>query len=179
MTGDVTENLLKRFVHELKVKKCWKSVALKKVKNELVEDALWLWFIQERRRGTPINGPILKEKALILHSKFQQGEAFVASEGWLSRWKKRHGVHFLGICGEKLSANPTAASDFSKKFEKIISDANLSPEQIYNVDETGLNFKMLPRKTFATARETSAPGFKINKERIKRFRDPQDTLVHH
>ncbi|XP_046663035.1 jerky protein homolog-like [Homalodisca vitripennis] len=34
------------------------------------------------------------------------------------------------------------------------------------MDETGLNFKLLPRKTLATAKEKSAPGFKVSKERI-------------
>uniref|UniRef100_A0A1B6JVI3 HTH CENPB-type domain-containing protein n=1 Tax=Homalodisca liturata TaxID=320908 RepID=A0A1B6JVI3_9HEMI len=143
-----------------------KRCTLRKAKHELVEDALWLWFVQERRRGTPLSGPILKEKAMILHSKLQPEEAFVASDGWLSRWKKRHGVHFIGVCGEKLSANPTAATDFSARFLKIIDDENFCPEQIYNIDETGLSFKLLPRKTFATPQETSAPGFKTSKDRI-------------
>ena len=58
---------------------------LKKPNNELVDDALWLWFMQERRRGTPISGPILKEKAVILQSKRQDASTFSASDGWLSR----------------------------------------------------------------------------------------------
>ncbi|XP_046686313.1 uncharacterized protein LOC124371986 [Homalodisca vitripennis] len=82
---------------------------LKKPNNELVDDALWLWFLQERRRGTPMSGPILQEKAVILHNKLQEKGTFVASDGWLSRWKHRHGVHFLGVYGEKLSADPAAA----------------------------------------------------------------------
>lgn len=61
---------------------------LKKPKHELVDDALWTWFMQERRRGTPMSGPILKEKAILLHSKLGEEGDFVASEGWLSRWKK-------------------------------------------------------------------------------------------
>ncbi|XP_054256871.1 jerky protein homolog-like [Macrosteles quadrilineatus] len=139
---------------------------LKKPKNELVNDALWVWFMQERRRGTPISGPILKEKAVILHGKLGEEGEFVASEGWLSRWKKRHGVHFLGVCGEKLSADPAGAAEFTKKFEQIIAENNLSPEQVYNIDETGLYYKLLPRKTFAAATEMSAPGFKVSKDRI-------------
>lgn len=43
-------------------------------------------FVQQPRRGTPINGPILKEKTIILHFKLPGAEdaAFAASEGWLS-----------------------------------------------------------------------------------------------
>ncbi|KAG8326221.1 hypothetical protein J6590_047590 [Homalodisca vitripennis] len=36
---------------------------LKKPTNEMVDDTLWIWFMQERRRGTPITGPLLQEKA--------------------------------------------------------------------------------------------------------------------
>lgn len=139
---------------------------LKKPKLEQVDDALWLWFMQERRRGTPISGPILKEKAMILHKKLEGNDTFTASDGWLSRWKKRHGVHFISVCGEKMSADQPAANEFSEKLRRIILNENYSPEQIYNIDETGLNYKLLPRKTFVTPQESSAPGFKINKERI-------------
>lgn len=139
---------------------------LKKPTNELVDDALWLWFMQERRRGTPISGPILKEKAIFFHSKLEESTEFTASDGWLRRWKKRHGVSFINICGEKMSADIPASNEFVTKLKEIISKENLSPEQVYNMDETGLNFKRLPSKTFNVGNASSAPGFKLNKERI-------------
>ncbi|KAK9700512.1 hypothetical protein QE152_g31214 [Popillia japonica] len=33
----------------------------KKPVCDIVDEALWMWFVQERRRGTPISGPILIE----------------------------------------------------------------------------------------------------------------------
>lgn len=81
---------------------------LKSSTNEMVDDALWLSFLQERRRGTPISGSILKEKAMILHAKFEEKAEF-ASCGWLARWKKRHGVSVVIICGEKMTADAPAA----------------------------------------------------------------------
>ncbi|MFS1564416.1 MAG: hypothetical protein ACL7AX_13685 [Candidatus Arsenophonus phytopathogenicus] len=139
---------------------------LRKPNNEIVDDALWIWFMQERRKGTPISGPILKEKALMLHSKIENGGEFTASEGWLTRWKHRHGINYLSVSGEKLSADTAAASSFTDHFAKIIQEECLQPEQVYNIDETGVNFKKLPKKTFVSASEKSAPGFKLNKERI-------------
>lgn len=41
----------------------------------------------------------------------------------------------------------------------------LHPEQVYNMDKTGLNYRDLSDKTFAASNEKSAPGFKINKDR--------------
>lgn len=133
---------------------------------EEVDNALWLWFSQERRRGTPISGPILKEKALILNKKLKGDECFTASEGWLSRWKKRHGIHLLTISGEKLSADQAASSRFTEEFAAFVEAEGLGAEQLYNIDETGLNFKMLPEKTLASSSEASAPGLKKIKERL-------------
>ena len=67
-------------------KKALKSrKTLKKSTLELLDNALWIWFCQERR--TPLSGPIVKEKALILHKKLEVKGEFTASEGWLDRWK--------------------------------------------------------------------------------------------
>ncbi|GFT32961.1 jerky protein homolog-like [Trichonephila clavipes] len=37
---------------------------------------------------------------------------------------------------------------------------------VYNVDETGVNWKALSRKSLASKRESTAPGFKVSKERV-------------
>ncbi|GFW69232.1 jerky protein homolog-like [Trichonephila clavipes] len=47
-----------------------------------------------------------------------------------------------------------------------IAEGNYSPQQIYNADETGLNFRALPKKSFASQDEKSAPGYKKSKDRV-------------
>ncbi|XP_055308293.1 jerky protein homolog-like, partial [Sitodiplosis mosellana] len=42
----------------------------------------------------------------------------------------------------------------------------LCRDQVYNADESGLNFKALPTKTLASLSEKYAPGFKMQKERV-------------
>lgn len=138
---------------------------LKKPKLELLDNALWMWFCQERRKGTPISGPILKEKAIVLHKKLEAESEFAASEGWIDRWKTRHGVRFVFISDEKLSDDAAAAKEFSVKFQEIVEENELLPCQVYNIDETGLNFKMLPTKTLAASNE-SVVGTKLIKDRI-------------
>lgn len=139
---------------------------IKKPKNESLDEALLMWFEQQRERGVPISGPILKEKALSLNQKLGGDPSFTASIGWLSRWKDRHGVRQLTITGESLSGAVLDAEEFKKKFEKIVKDEKLSPAQIYNADETGLNYKMLPTKTLASKLDEAARGHKKNKERV-------------
>lgn len=92
MTGVVIENQSRPFVLKLKVSS---HSTLKKPKLELVNNALLLCFLQERRRGTPISSLILKEKAHALHAKLLgEKDEFLVSNGWLWRWEKRHDVLF-------------------------------------------------------------------------------------
>ena len=39
-------------------------------KEDKLEEALYLWFIQKRSQGTAIIGPLLAEKASELHQKW-------------------------------------------------------------------------------------------------------------
>lgn len=86
---------------------------LKKPKLELVDDAVWVWYCQERCKGTPLSSPIIKENVIKLYNKLGGlVENCNASEFWLHQWKLRHGVRHIIIAGEKLSANNNAAQDF-------------------------------------------------------------------
>ncbi|XP_018577088.1 jerky protein homolog-like [Anoplophora glabripennis] len=134
---------------------------------EKLGDALFLWFTQQRDKGAPISGPILQAKALSLRTLFpEETKQFTASQGWLDRWKKRHDIRQLNICGEKLFADSSAVITFKEKIQQKINNDGYSPDQIYNCDETGLNYKLLPAKTLASRQETSAPGYKRSKERV-------------
>jgi len=70
---------------------------LKKAKTEKLDEAVYLWFKQQRTQGIPISGNILKEKALLLSQKLNENESFSASQGWLEKFKKRHGIRQLAI----------------------------------------------------------------------------------
>ncbi|XP_039627277.1 jerky protein homolog-like [Polypterus senegalus] len=131
---------------------------------EKLDEALFLWFTQERQKGIPITGPLIQEKALQLNKLMDGDVSFTASCGFLDRWKKRHGIRQLTITGEKLSADNKAAVEYLEEFKCIIS--SYSPQQVYNADETGLNFKALPTKSLASQEERSAPGFKMDKQRL-------------
>lgn len=145
---------------------------------EKLDKATFLWFTQEREKGVPIGGPLIQEKALQLNKKLNGDPTFTASNGWLDRWKKRHGVRQLTVTGEKLSADCAAADKFVDEFVDLIASENISPQQVYNADESGLNFKALPTKSLASKEELSAPGFKINKERLTILACSNATATH-
>ncbi|GFW57037.1 jerky protein homolog-like [Trichonephila clavipes] len=131
-----------------------------------VDNALHIWFTQERQRGTPLSGPIIQEKAIQLNKLMNSDASFSASIGWLDRWKKRLGVRQLTITGEKLSSDFDAAKEYVTTFANLIAEGNYSPQQIYDADETGLNFRALPKKSLASQEEKSAPGYKMSKDRV-------------
>lgn len=131
-----------------------------------VDEALFLWFTQEREKGTPLSGPIVQEKAVQLNTLMNGDPSFSASTGWFDRFKKRHGIRQLTITGEKLSSDHNAAQEYLNKFETLITEGSYSPQQIYNADETGLNFRALPTKSLASKAEDHARGFKMSKDRV-------------
>lgn len=68
---------------------------------------------------------------------------------------------------EKLSADTESATRFiSNSFSLLVKSHNLCADQIYNADETGLWYKVLPQKTLATNMEKSVSGFKGVKDRV-------------
>ena len=61
--------------------------------------------------------------------------------------------HVLDVCGEKLSVNPGVVDEVTTELLKIINEKELTPEQVYKLHETGLNFKLKLKQTFTVTDE--------------------------
>lgn len=77
---------------------------MRKTPFEEIENVLFLWFKRARSANFPISGPILEEKAGEIASQLGI-DNFKMSDGWLSRFKKRHGLVFKTISGEGAAVN--------------------------------------------------------------------------
>ena len=145
--SDNREKLLK-FNMELKEMGTKRDVKVMKLGDDpLLDKAVYVWFRQKRMEGVPVSGPLLCEKAMDLYKTLRKDakeSEFTASE-W--RFCKRHGIRQLSLQGEKLSANSDAAAEFTKSFPEFAQAYSL--DQIFNCDETGLNFRLLPAKTLS------------------------------
>lgn len=142
---------------------------LHKAEYEELETKLHEWFLKQRERNCPVNGPILRAKAKELFTKVypdKEDKDFLASLGWFQKYKRRHGLRFLKVCGEILSSDTSTITPFIHKLRAKMTEMQLTPNQVYNADETGLFYKMLPDKTYVAACEKTAPGSKIKKERV-------------
>lgn len=140
---------------------------LRNAENPEMEEALFKWFLDQRARNAVIDGAILKAKAIEFFNKLKPDDnSFKASDGWLRNFKRRKGIRFITICGEKNSVDWDAIDPFIRQFRAKVQAMNLTNEQIYNADESGIQYKLLPTKTYVAATEKSAPGGKKMKDRI-------------
>ena len=72
-----------------------------------LEEVLTTWFKSTRSNDIPISGPMLQAKAEELAKKMSI-QGFHASNGWLDRFKERHGITFKKVCGESNSVNSSS-----------------------------------------------------------------------
>ncbi|KFD62567.1 hypothetical protein M514_25303 [Trichuris suis] len=95
-----------------------------------------------------------------------ESEIFTASRGWFKRFKKRSKLHNVQMTGEAASADKEAAAAYPPSLKKLIDERGYSSQQIFNVDETSLFWKRMPKRTYIAQEEKAAPGFKPAKDRI-------------
>lgn len=136
------ENELRQFYTSQMASKVGKRRVMRKGDNDLLDAAIYKWFLQQHSRGLPVSGPKIKAKAAVFNKELCGSFRFASSEGWLSNWKKRLGVRHLTVTGESFSAS----EKYPEEFEKMVEEEELSPAAVYNADETDLSFKMLPSK---------------------------------
>ena len=99
---------------------------------------------KSKRKKRTLAGTILKKKAKqIFREEYHDKDenAFRICDEWFSKFKKRHGIRFLKICGEIRSSNVALVIPFINRYRAKVAEMGLMKSQIYNVDETGLFFR--------------------------------------
>lgn len=130
--------------------------------NEDFEKVLVRWFKETRASNIPVNVELLREKALEL-SKSYDMENFSASHGWVEKFKNRHGLASRVLSGESASVDNDSVAQWMTDLKTLIS--KYEPKDIYNCDETGLFYRLMPDRTLAFKGE-SCHGGKKSKERL-------------
>ena len=112
-----------------------------------VDAALFQWFTAARLQSIPISGELLKAKVEELSRELvpsTSSEPWTCSSGWLSRWKVRH-IKFRSICGENAAVDHEVCDDW-KQTKLLPVLRRFDPSNIFNADETGLYWRLLPDK---------------------------------
>lgn len=140
-----------------------KRFRLREATHPEVESALLMWLRDARARDIPVNGLMLRKRAEQLAVILGHNDV-TFSDGWLERFKARHGVTFMQICGERNSVSVDAVAEW-KENELPTFLARYDDKDIFNADESGLFYKAKPTKTY-TVSGSRCHGGKRSKERL-------------
>lgn len=157
-----------------------------------METALAIWIQDCRKKSITLDGNTIRTQAKKLYDTFanqggseggsaaaEQSDSdnpdqpsstsggFSASKGWFDRFQKRYQLKSVSLQGEAASADKEAAARYTNEtFKSIIEEGGYQPVQVFNMDETGLFWKRMPKRTYIMKEEARAPGFKAYKDRV-------------
>ena len=112
-----------------------------------IEEALSFWVEKAVDNNITISGELLLQKARNFATLLDVQD-FKGSNGWLTGFKKCHNIECYLRHGEAASAPLEDLDDMRKNLQNILKD--YSSNDIFNVDETGLYWKMEPNRTLST-----------------------------
>lgn len=104
-------------------------------KNEEVDNDLYTWFLRKRSEGVIPSRSVLKSQAEKFHENMNLDGSFKASDGWLWRWQKRHGISEFG----KTNLNSIqSATCIPKQLFAQIKEESYIDTSTYKDNETAL-----------------------------------------
>lgn len=127
--------------------------------GEIIDTVIFKWYLHARVNNLSISGPLLKEKALELASEVGLN-GFKASNGWLQKFKERHQISYKNGGS---SVNQCVITEWLNEVKELIS--GYEERDIFNCDETGLFFRILPENAVSFTNETCSEG-NLSKERL-------------
>ena len=138
------------------------SKRLKKAKHEDLEKEVSGWFNKVRSNNILVSGSVFKEKMRSLAAEKGNPE-FKCSNGWLWGFQKRYGLTSQFTCGEASKVNESAANYWLTLFEEL--KKKFSSRDIFNMDESGIFYNLLPNRTLSYKGEKCHGGTR-SKERL-------------
>ncbi|XP_045482042.1 tigger transposable element-derived protein 4-like [Harmonia axyridis] len=147
-----------------------KMKKISKPVNSGTEKALLNWFKQKRIQNVPISGLMLQKKAEYFSRLLSPDNQNVScSRSWIYRFKRRYCITSRKMHGEAASVSASASASESEEdwLNYIWPDIrkNYSNDDIFNADETGIFFKLMPNQTLKFQNEKCSGGEK-SKDRI-------------
>ncbi|XP_025243377.1 tigger transposable element-derived protein 6 [Theropithecus gelada] len=156
---------------EKKVREASVGPQRKRMRSALYDDidkAVFAWFQEIHAKNILVTGSVIRKKALNLANMLGY-DNFQASVGWLNRFRDRHGIALKAVCREDTDRlmNGLGIDKVNEwhagEIIKLIAD--YSPDDIFNADETGVFFQLLPQHTLA-AKGDHCRGGKKAKQRL-------------
>ncbi|CAD6889536.1 unnamed protein product [Tilletia caries] len=132
-------------------------------KHEHLEKCVLHWIAQIlnfKDNSFALNGKLIQEKAIQFASLLDV-EEFKASDGWLSRFKKRNGLSTRVYKGEAASVAMEHIASQQVALKALL--AKYKSSDVFNADETGLYWRAPPKRGLVKGESS---GVKKDKSRI-------------
>ena len=113
-----------------------------------VAERMEIWLGRALAQGLLLTGDVLRQKwkSFAELAGIPASEQLSLSNGWLERFKKRHGLREFNRHGEAASADPEKIETERLRIQKLIQTHGYEPRDIYNMDETGLFYGYARRR---------------------------------
>uniref|UniRef100_A0A8D1GBG6 HTH CENPB-type domain-containing protein n=1 Tax=Sus scrofa TaxID=9823 RepID=A0A8D1GBG6_PIG len=136
---------------------------------ETMERLLRVWLEDHGQRNVALSVSVIQEKAKSLFDDLQreqgassQTETFSASKGWFVRFRGRHCWPHLKMP----STAPGKEDPYPEVLKSIIQEGEYTPQQVFNVDETGLYWKRMPEGTRLSLEEKTERWVVPSRDRL-------------
>jgi len=134
-----------------------------------LEDMLYISTDSMRRAKLPVLPSFAIAKAKSIAFTLSISNSYInASWQWLSRFRTRRGLQKMLLHGEGVEVDKNDPELLSALEELYSIIVQYDPENVYNMDETGLIFRLLPRYSIPMPNEdiSSIRGKKKAKDRV-------------
>ena len=111
----------------------------------VTNEILYKWYGKCCAAGIYPFGSMLQEVLKIKESLNDSSlDSFTASSGWLEKWKSCYGIRETRITGEADDVSVSTVRSWIERLPELVKGYKL--EDVWNMDELGLFFKLLPDK---------------------------------
>lgn len=142
-----------------------KKRSLKKAKYPELDDDLVAFVNDINSRGGNVTTAIVQERALELAAYYQIPVSdFGATNGFIANFFKRHRIKSEISHGDASSVDPTIVQEWKEKALPL-HVKNYAPNNVFNFDELGLFYQLLPNRTLAVKGSSFRKG-KNSKVRV-------------
>ena len=157
---------------------CGKASKLRVGQYSTLEEILYRWQVEMESRGVPTTGEVLQAQAVKIWSTVEAARNGLPIDPpptfgskWLTLFKERHTIKRRIFHGELSSAQQDAGVEAQMEAIRIAA-ADTPVGNRYNMDQTGLFWRMFPSSGLSTA---NRPGLKKDKARISLAFTTNDT----
>lgn len=116
---------------------------LRQTQHPEVTESMDLWVSLAMSRGILLTGEVLRKKWKEFAEKAGVAleDQLQLSNGWLDRFKARHGLKEVRRHGEAGSVKMDTVEAERLRIQKVIRDGGYQLRDVFNMDETGLFYQ--------------------------------------